>query len=172
MKWQNAAVVLTAMLAATGCSTAHHLAVTQPVGPGKLAAMQTGTLQVYTATEEHADGDNSYSYPHTRYLVYDGHGQEVESVRNHLGIMDETPSLTYLAPGSYVVVAKAEGYGRVRIPVVVEANRTTVVHLERGWKAPENAQASDLVQMPDGKPIGWRSEAVNHNLVSGQSHLN
>jgi len=172
MKWRNAVVGVTVMLAATGCSTTHHLAVTQPVGPDKLKVARTGTLEVYTATEEYADGDNSYSYPHTDYLVYNGRGQKVECVHNHLGIMDETPALTELPPGSYMVVAEAEGYGRVRVPVVIEPNRKTVVHLERGWKAPENTQASDLVHMLDGQAIGWRSETVNHNLISGPSQLN
>ena len=172
MKWLNATAILTAMFSAVGCSSTHHLAVTEPVGPGISEVARSGALQVYTATRSRSVGDNTYYYPHKGYLVYNEAGQRVKYVRNHLGITDETPSLANLAPGSYVVVAEAEGYGQVRIPVVVKANRTTVVHLERGWKAPEDAQASDLVQMPDGQPIGWRSETVNHKLVSGDSPLN
>jgi hypothetical protein len=172
MKWLNAAIIVTAMLAEMGCSSTHNLAVTEPVGPGRSEAARSGALQVYTATEEHADGDNTYYRPHKEYLVYTKKGQKVKFVLNHVGTMDETPSIVYLASGSYDVLAEAEGYGRVRIPVVIKANRTTVVHLERGWKAPENAQASDLVRMPDGQPIGWRSETVNQKLVSVDSHRN
>ena len=172
MKWQNTIVFVTVMLATAGCSSLSHFAVAEPVGPGKSAVARSGTLQVYTATEEHVEGDNTYYYPHTGYLVYTQTGQEVKSVINHAGVTGEIPSLTHLTPGSYVVVAEADGYGRVRIPVVVKENRATVVHLARGWKAPKNAQESDLVRMPDGQPIGWRSETGNHNLVSANSQRN
>jgi hypothetical protein len=143
----------------TACSTANQLTVTQPVGPAESAVAKVqGALQVYTATETHADGDNTYYCPHSPYLIYNSAGQKARSVLNHVGTMDETPSTVFLPPGAYTVVAEAEGYGRVRIPIVIQARRTTVLHLERGWK-PQQGNSADLVRMPDGQPIGWRPQA-------------
>lgn len=143
----------------TACSTPRQLTTVEPVGPSRTsAAAAEGALQVYTATETHPDGDNTYYYPHTSYLVYDSAGHKVKFVQNHIGTMDETPSVVFIAPGNYTVQAEAEGLGRVRIPVVVQPRRTTVVHLEKDWK-PRDVNSSELVRLPDGQPIGWRSSA-------------
>jgi hypothetical protein len=142
------------------CSSPQKLTVSEPVGPGRSEVVRTGAVQVYTATEQHNDGDNTTYYPHTSYLVCDEQGQKIKYVANHVGTMDENPMLVDLPAGSYIIVGQAEGYGRVRIPMVIKPNRTTVLHLERGWKAPRNAQPSDLIRMPDGQPIGWRAEVA------------
>jgi hypothetical protein len=153
------AVVAMAILSTIGCSSAPKLTVAEPVGPGRSGSGRSGALQVYTATEQHAVGDNTCYYPHTGYLIYNDHGQKVKYVINHVGTMDESPMVVSLPTGSYTIVAESDAYGRVRIPVVVRPSRTTEVHLERGWKPPLNATASDTVQMPDGQPIGWRADA-------------
>jgi hypothetical protein len=147
-----------ATIALVGCASPQQLTVTEPLGPGKLDEGTTGAVRVYTATETHADGDQTYYYPHTGYLVYNQEGKKVMFVPNHVGTMDEAPMTAYLPPGSYTIVAQAEGYGRVRIPLVVKSHRTTVIHLDRDWSPPKNAQTSELVRLPDGHPIGWRSD--------------
>jgi len=162
-------IVLAATCSVLGCSSQSGLTVTEPVGPGISTTGRNGALQIYTATEEHPDGDNTYYYPHTGYHIYDDAGKEIKYVFNHVGTMDETPSVVDLSPGSYKVAAQAEAYGRVRIPVIIKARCTTIIHLERGWKPPENAKDADLVRMPDGQPIGWRADRVNHNEVSSNS---
>jgi hypothetical protein len=146
-----------------GCASPRALTLAQPVGPGNSGTGRMGALQVFTATETHLDGDNTYYYPHSSYLVYNRQGQKVKFVPNHVGTMDEESTVVLLPPGSYVVLADAEGYGRVRIPVVLKPNRTTVLHLERGWKPPANAKPSELARMPDGQAIGWRSDIPGTN---------
>lgn len=146
-----------------GCASPQTLTVNEPVGPGKSETGKVGALQVFTVTERHQDGDNTYYYPHTSYLVYNEQGKKVRFVPNHVGTMDEKPSLVLLPSGEYIVVAEAEGYGRVRIPVVVKPSRTTVLHLERGWEPPAYAKSSELARMPDGQAIGWRSAAAANN---------
>jgi hypothetical protein len=166
MKYTQLIALATAVGTVVGCSSEPRLTVTEPVGPGRSEAVRQGALQVYTATEQHASGDNTFYYPHTSYLIYNNQGQKVQSVVNHVGTMDESPSVVHLPAGSYVVWAEAEGYGRVRIPVVVTSSRTTVLHLERGWEPPKEAQPSDLVRMPDGQPIGWKSPGTAHSTSS------
>ena len=59
----------------------------------------------------------------------------------------------------YRVVAQANGYGRVTIPVVIEAHQTTVLHLEGGGSWPSEAEfnQTNAVRLPDGQIIGWKS---------------
>jgi hypothetical protein len=62
--------------------------------------------------------------------------------------------------GEYNIVAESESYGRVTVPVVIEADKTTIVHLDRRWpvgtKLAAGAVTKNLVRLPDGEPIGWK----------------
>jgi len=66
-----------------------------------------------------------------------------------------------LQPGKYEVVARANGYGEVTVPVVVEAQRTTVLHLEGGapWHPRPAFDPDNSVSLPDGRVIGWKAVA-------------
>jgi hypothetical protein len=167
MKWLNSVFVLAAACATAGCASQRGLTVTGTVGPGGRTGLRLGGLEVYTATERHRDGDNTYYYPHSAYVICDTHGVRVKSVVNHIGVMDETPTFVSLPQGHYIVVAQADRYGQVRIPVVVRPGGATVVHLDRGWQPPPDAEATDIVRMPDGEPIGWSSASRLRGPVSG-----
>jgi hypothetical protein len=52
--------------------------------------------------------------------------------RNDNGTSWEGPAEVQLPPGKYRVVARANGYGTVTVPVTVAAKQTTTVHLEGG----------------------------------------
>ncbi len=158
-------LLFVAACALTGCASDKGLTVRETVGPGKNTGVRLSGLKVFTATERHRDGDNTYYYPHSAYLICDTHGVKIRSVINHIGTMDETPTFVPLTPGRYVIVAQADGYGRVRIPVVVRPGRATVIHLERDWQPPRDARASDIVRMPDGQPIGWASASPGHSQL-------
>lgn len=131
-----------------------------PVGPGP-ASHQTsnsrGFLKVYSETETHEIGGNSYYYPHTGYAVYAESGVCLKRVANHVGDMDELPMLVAMPVGHYTVVAESAAYGRVRVPVVIEAGRTTNVHLNRDFGKQPQSSADELVRMPDGEIVGWHS---------------
>ena len=123
-----------------------------------------GYLVVYTDTEaEHLDKGLPY-YLHTSYIIKTQAGARVRWVPNHLGDMDQSPEVVSLPSGTYQVVAESRDYGRVYVPVVIEAGQTTEVHLEGPgyWKPGESeANGRDWVRLPDGEPVGWRAYAGN-----------
>jgi len=82
----------------------------------------------------------------------------VMGVQNHVGLEDQKPMTVPLPQGRYVVYARAEGYGRVTVPILIAASRTTVVFLEgKGLpEAPELPEA-EVVRLPDGRPVGRRA---------------
>lgn len=134
--------------------------VISPVGPGPArhqASFSRGFLKVYSDTETHEIGDNSYYYPHTGYAIYAASGVPLKRVANHVGDMDESPMLVAMPVGHYTIEAESAAYGRVRVPVVVEDGRITTVHLNRDGKAPPKASADELVRLPDGEIVGWHS---------------
>jgi hypothetical protein len=55
------------------------------------------------------------------------------------------------------VKAQAKDYFRVNVPVTIKSGQTTRVHLDDNWTAPPEAKKSELVVLPDGNPVGWRS---------------
>jgi len=59
--------------------------------------------------------------------------------------------------GNYKVVAESAAYGRVTVPVVVQAGKVTVIHLDRGWRPVSTVSINELVRLPDGEAVGWRS---------------
>jgi hypothetical protein len=117
----------------------------------------TGFLQIFTATETRPDGDSTYAYPHTGYTIYDQNGKTVKYIPNHLGRMDEVPTVVSIPAGQYKIRADAEHYDRVTFPVEIMPGRTSVVHLEKDSKRPETPlQDSQLIRLPDGQVVGWR----------------
>jgi len=108
-----------------GCAP---LPVTELPVVGPRPNRRVGFLIVKTATEAHYNGDINY-YPHSRYTVLKD-GQLVETVANHISDMDETPSTVSLPPAQYIVFAKSEKDGYVKVPVLIVKGRTTVVDLE------------------------------------------
>jgi hypothetical protein len=131
-----------------------------PVGPGAFAppafARGMGALQVYTEPEEYYEDDMSY-FPHTDYQLLTPDGKHLRRVWNHNTHEDETPAVVSLPPGRCVVRARAEFYGLVSVPVVVEPNKLTKVILQPGWSPGPNVSYSDLVQIPEGYFVGWRA---------------
>jgi hypothetical protein len=146
----------------TGCASTGPTATTvsDPIGPRPLGLARdyVGFLEVCSATEEHADGDNTYRYPHTDYQIFTSDGQLFKQVRNAITLSDESPERVTLPKGRYVVAAQSETSGLVNVPVVIETGKTTVLHLERqkDWKPELASRESDLVRLPNGQVIGYR----------------
>jgi hypothetical protein len=84
---------------------------------------------VYSATDESNDGDLRY-YPHSSYVIYTTDGRLVRTVENHVSPSDESPELVALPGGSYVVTARSDRDGDVRIYVGVVPGQLTVLNLE------------------------------------------
>jgi hypothetical protein len=104
-----------------------------PVRPGLdyRTPLSAGYLEVYSATDRVDDGGVSY-FPHSSYLVYTIDGKLVRKVENHVASSDESPELVTLPPGRYIVEARSENDGNIRVHVVVFTGRRAVLDLENG----------------------------------------
>ncbi len=138
--------------------------VVGPVGPEKETVSSrppTGYIKVYSATDQHNDGDLHY-YSHSEYSVYSPDNKLVKRVPNAIGIHDEDPSLVELPAGAYTILARSEHYGMVRVKIIVKAGEQTTVNLE--YKKPPTqltaAEAGDLVRLPNGTVVGTRANAA------------
>jgi hypothetical protein len=89
-----------------------------------------GYLLVYSATDEFNDGDSVYNV-HSSYQIYTADGKLFKSVENHMSRSDEIPELVSLAAGFYVVEARSADNGYVRVPVVINPSRRTVIDVDR-----------------------------------------
>ena len=153
---------LVMMSLAVSCAFVPSPVALPPVGPspyGSTESASTGLLQVDTAVKCYCYDRQSYCV-HTDYGIYDANGDRVRSVRNAAGFHTLDPAVVRLAPGSYSIVAWADGYELVKVPVVIRPGRVTVVNLEAGKEKrfPE-AMADEMVRMADGRIVGWSANA-------------
>ena len=136
-----------------------------PASPGTRVGDGPGRLVVFTAQEQTASGEVTYQN-YTGYRVLTPEGKQVQYVRNQSGGRDGQPDFVSLPAGSYVVLATAERLGAVSVPVVVQALKTTEVHLRPGWKPDLADQAkSALIRFPNGQPVGWRAPTRGSDLL-------
>ena len=120
-------------LAFGSCATSQPYAtVLATVGPLPTVkrVQEPGSLIVYTPIVEPNINPDTMFYPHSSYAIYDSHGAFFQNVRNHIGAWDETPSTVSLPAGRYTVKAETEFDGDVEVPVIIVAERTTVVDLQ------------------------------------------
>jgi len=103
-----------------------------PVRPSGLdyrTDLRQGYLKVYSAIEEFKDGDTWY-FPHSSYTIYTTDGKLLKNVENHNSRSDEIPEVVVLPVGSYIIVARAEKDGYVRLPVVIDEGQQTILDLD------------------------------------------
>ena len=164
---RNTIVSVAAVLVAS-CASAPPTMVHETVGPGFAVANQehNGFLAVYSATEW-TTYDDGPRLSYTNYQIDAVDGTLFQEVTNG----DYEPTRVTLPKGTYTVVAWSDTSGEVSVPVEIEAGRTTVVHLEmeKDWKeASARVRSADLVQLPNGQPIGFRArhaELLNGPMV-------
>ncbi len=141
------------------CAATRKVTVLEAVGPAPLRAngmdpVTEGALEVYSLKGIYNDQGVHY-HPHTDYTIYSSGNQRLKEVKNALFPQDEQPVAVKLATGSYLVEALADGYERVRIPVVIEAGRLTTLYLESS-KRPLIGKSTDWVRLSGGNVVGWR----------------
>ena len=98
-------------------------------GNVKAEQLSQGTLVVYSATDPFDDGDVLY-YAHSSYAIYTTDGKLFKNVENHISRSDEIPETVTLPVGSYLIEARSEKDGYVRVHVGINAGRQTVVDLD------------------------------------------
>ncbi len=95
----------------------------------KAGRLSQGSLVAYSATDASDDGDLPY-YAHSSYAIYAVDGKPFKNVENHISRSDEIPEVVTLPVGSYVIEARSETTGYVRVRVVIKAGRQTIVDLD------------------------------------------
>jgi hypothetical protein len=104
----------------------------EPVRPGGLdyrAELPQGFLKVYSATDEIDDGGVPY-HAHSSYAIYTTTGKLFKNVENHISRSDEIPEVVALPVGTYIIEARSERNGYVRVRVLVKADEQTILHLD------------------------------------------
>jgi len=157
------------LVVATGCSTFQpETLVLDNVGPDPSAAADltatNGTLEVYSAYRAGADFNirDDYRHEFSSYQILTANGKRLQMVINDSGTILQRPATVPLAPGQYRVVARANSYGEVTVPVTIATGQNTVVHLEGGvrWPGSLGLNETNSVRLPDGEIVGWRGQSA------------
>jgi hypothetical protein len=125
--------------------------------------LTNGTLVVYSAFRRNADFNaldpNRPEY--SDYKIFDTDGKLLQRVHNNSGTILQDAVPVELSPGKYNVVARANGYGYVTIPVMIVAQQDTILHLEGGgfWPNESAFNQTNAVRLPDGQIVGWKAAA-------------
>ena len=152
----------------SGCASDRNGLVLAPVGPPPgqsftASSSSNGALVVYSAYDVGANWNarDPRRPVYSDYKIFSLDGNLPHAVHNDSDTILQDPAKVELPPGKYRVVASANGYGRVTIPVVIEACQTTVLHLEGGGTWPDESafNPTNAVRLPDGQIIGWRAAA-------------
>ena len=149
------------LLVLAGCATPKGQFVARTVGPQNPRGSTSGglgQLQVFTQTVQNNDGGVLYPV-HTAYWIYTTNGVKVKAVLNHCGPNDMSPMVVMIPSGLYHVIARADRYGIVTVPAVIEGNRITQIFLD-GIPQPTilGNDPSKLVHLPGGPAIGFRAD--------------
>jgi hypothetical protein len=104
--------------------------------------LSQGSLVVYSATDAFDDGEVPY-YAHSSYAIYTTDGRLFKNVENHMSNSDEIPEVVTLPVGSYVIEARSETDGYVRVRVVIKAGRQTILDLDSTGKESPRGIASN-----------------------------
>ena len=127
---RNLAVAMFVALALIGTTRGNE---TERTAPAKCKAtagqLSQGSLVVYSATDAFDDGGLPY-YAHSSYAIYTTDRKLFKNVENHMSNSDEIPEVVTLPVGSYVIEARSETDGYVRVRVVIKAGRQTILDLD------------------------------------------
>jgi hypothetical protein len=160
--------IVAAGLLLAGCASENISKVTlDTVGPAPTqtaapSPSTNGTLVVYSAYRRNAyfDTRDPYRPEYSDYRIFSPDGKFLLGVHNNSGTPFQDPASVTLAPGTYRVVARENGFGNVTVPVLIVAQQSTVLHLEGGDAGDiSGANQANAVRLPDGKIVGWRSAA-------------
>jgi hypothetical protein len=174
MKSVLGSTLLTTAMLVVGCAAGRHELVIEPVGPAPTTtavAGATGTLKVFSALDAAAHfNDLPYQLHYSDYQILGADGSVLRMVRNHRAGALDGPAIVSLPAGSYRVVARANGYGTVTVPVVISTDQTTTVHLDGGsaWPSASKLAPRDAVRLPDGQLVGWRATGDDKAAVDRQ----
>ena len=164
MKRFVAGLALASAALLSGCAAPRSGLVLAPVGPSvseSAPITSPCTLVVFSAYDPLAHFNRlPERYVFTDYTILSDNGQLLQKVQNDRGGLLGEPKPVELSPGRYRVVARANGYGTVTVPVVIVAHQTTRVHLEGAngeARSAEAIPAAQTVRLPRGEFVGLRA---------------
>ena len=161
-------LTMASLLLMIGCQTHKPGLVLDPVGPPPGLSPTSdaiGSLLVFSAFDVNAGFYAVKKRVHTDYEILSRDGSPVRKVHNDTGTILEGPVQVELPSGYYRIVARANGYGEVTVPVAIKGAKTTVVHLEGGgsWRNRAEMIRANAVRLPDGRVVGWRAAPYSSN---------
>jgi hypothetical protein len=166
MKFIYTLMFITAAALLSGCVTGRNSLVLDAVGPEwsqpveESSTLTNGTLVVYSAYRISADFDESDPRrpEYSDYKIFTTDGKLLRKVHNKSGTILQDVVPVALAPGKYNVVARANGYGYVTVPVMIVAQEKTILHLEGDSSADQSLfNQTNSVRLPDGRIVGWKA---------------
>lgn len=175
MKTYFTLIVIMAVALLSSCATGKNGLALDIVGPPPSQPAETsstltnGTLVVYSAFKVNADFNNPdpYNSEHSDFRIFTADGKFLQRVHNisKNGLRDVLP--VSLPPGKYNVIARANGYGYVTIPVMIETRQSTILHLEGGgfWPDESAFNQTNTVRLPDGQIIGWKAASIETRAI-------
>ena len=84
---------------------------------------------VYLRADEFYDG-NAWYFPQNLFAIYTIDGKLFKNVTSQQSADEEIPEVVALPMGSYLVVARSEKDGYIRVPVAIRADQRTVLDLD------------------------------------------
>jgi len=166
MKFIYTLMFITAAALLSGCVTGRNSLVLDAVGPAwsqpaeASPVLTNGTLVVYSAYRISADFDESDPRrpEYSDYKIFTTDGKLLRKVHNKSGTILQDVVKVELSPGKYNVVARANGYGYVTVPVMIAPQQSTILHLEGdSWSDQSVFNQTNAVRLPDGLIVGWKA---------------
>jgi hypothetical protein len=166
MKFIYTLMFITAAALLSGCVTGRNSLVLDAVGPAwsqpaeASPPLTNGTLVVYSAYRISADFDESDPRrpEYSDYKIFTTDGKLLRKVHNKSGTILQDVVKVELSPGKYNVVARANGYGYVTVPVMIAPQQSTILHLEGdSWSDQSVFNQTNAVRLPDGLIVGWKA---------------
>jgi hypothetical protein len=140
-----------------GCATTSQHVILEPDTPIAVAvkSKEAGYLKVYSYGVQLGDYDIAVPTP-SDYSIFSGDEKLPQRVDNSAGRASGGPVLVPLPQGSYSIQAETECSGPVTVPIVITAQKMTVVHLDQGCrvKVPKS-DVSQRIRLPDRRLVGW-----------------
>lgn len=166
MKCIYTLMFITAAAVLSGCVTGRNSLVLDTVEPAWFqpveasSTLTNGTLVVYSAFRISADFDESDPRrpEYSDYKIFSTDGKLLKKIHNKSGTIIQDVVPVELPPGKYDVVARANGYGYVTVPVMIAVQQRTILHLEGdSWSDQSVFNQTNAVRLPDGRIVGWKA---------------
>jgi len=76
-------------------------------------------------------------------------------------VEDETPAWVAIPAGNCTIKSRSDLYPLLTMLEVIEAGRSTEIHLDSGWKPPLDTATNQIVYLPNSGAAGRGSSSEN-----------